>query len=82
MEHNNTAHKFAHLTTPLRACRQWPLHRVCHKYILPFCEGMQSAKFDKRQADPDNTVRGAADALHLIIKVGTDRHMQPYGVCH
>ena len=40
---------------------------------------MQSAKADKRQADASNTIRAIAEALKLVIKVGTNTHVQPYG---
>ena len=37
--------------------------------IVPICS--QSAKADKRGADASNTIRAIAEALKLVIKVGT-----------
>lgn len=61
------------------ARRQWPLFRICREYISPLCEGAQSPDADKKGADAENAIRAMAEALQLVIVVGSAQHMQTYG---
>ena len=53
--------------------------RLCHAYVLPFCEGVQAAQAEKREADSDNVFRALAQALRVRIDVGHRSHMQQLG---
>ena len=46
---------------------------------MPHCEGAQVKNVDKRGADADNVIRAIAEALQLVITVGTGQHAQHYG---
>ena len=63
-------------------CRQWSLPRLCHKYVLALCEGAQSPNADKMGANADFDIRAIAEALRLVIVVGTGDHAQSYGTQH
>ena len=67
------------LATDLLFPSTLPPSPKCCEDNAPFRELVQSAKADKREADADNTIRAIAEALQLVIQVGTDTHVQLCG---
>ena len=45
---------------------------------MPLCEGAQSPDADKKRADADNAIRAIAEALQLVIEIGTEQHAPTY----
>ena len=67
---------------PSCACRRWSLPSICRAHSLPYCEGAQSPNADKKGADAGNVIRAVAEALQMVIVVGTGQHAQGYGAQH
>ena len=66
---------------PSCACRRRSL-AICRAHILPLCEGAQSSHADKKGTDAENAIRAVAEALQMVIVVGTDQHAQSYSSQH
>ena len=71
-----------HLISPLMHAGIGPLLASAVRTILPYCEGAQSSHADEKGTDVENAIRAVAEALQMVIVVGTGQHAQSYGSQH